>query len=267
MNWLQQIDAGKLLLFTVILVRVSGLTMIAPIYGTRDVPVQSRILLSVMLALLITPVHWQAGLDLPTGLLPYLVLLGSELLVGISLGLGMMILLSSLQLAGEMIGRTSGLMLSDIFDPHTEASVPLVGQLMYFVALAAFVAIGGHRLVMAALLDTFQALPPGRAAVPDSLVQTFALLVTESLGLGIRASIPVVTSLLMATVVLGLVSRTLPQLNVLMLGFGLNALLMFGVLALTLGAAVWVFQEQIEPTVTAVLEMLHSTAASAQGVP
>jgi flagellar biosynthetic protein FliR len=128
---------------------------------------------------------------------------------------------------------------------------------MSMVAMAVFVCIGGHRIVMAGLLDTFQTIPPGGATVPESISEAFVMIVSESFRLGIRAAVPVVTALLLSTLVLGLISRTLPQLNILMVGFGLNAMLAFATTALTLGAAVWAFQERIEPTLDVLLEALH----------
>lgn len=257
MSWLQQLDAGKFLLFTLVLTRTSGLVVTAPIYGTRDIPAQARVLLAVILAVLITPGQWHVAVDYPGSIFQYLVVLGSELLIGLCLGLGIVVLVASMHVAGELIGRTSGLMLSDVFDPSVDASVPLLGQLLALLATAVFVCIGGHRMVMTGLLDTFQTIPPGSALMPRSLMDAVLLLTSESLSLGIRASVPVVTALLLATVVLGLISRTLPQLNVLMLGFGLNTMLTFATLAVTLGAAVLAFQGQIEPTLERLLEAIH----------
>ena len=69
--------------------------------------------------------------------------------------------------------------------------------------------------------------------------------------------LPIVTAILLATLVLGLIGRTLPQLNILVLGFGLNAMLTFAILAVSLGAIVLAFQEQIEPTLRLMFETLH----------
>jgi flagellar biosynthetic protein FliR len=80
----------------------------------------------------------------------------------------------------------------------------------------------------------------------------------QSFSLGIRAAAPATIALLLATLVLGLISRTVPQLNVLILGFGLNSLLIFGSLALTLGGITWAFQEQIEPALEVLLDALHT---------
>jgi len=258
MDWLRQLDLEKFLLFTLVLSRVSGLTMTAPIYGTREVPAQARVLLAVALALLITPTQWAVAVEYPGSTIHYLVFIGSEVLIGLCLGLGIVILFSGVQLAGQMASQIGGLMLADVFDPGSDTSVPVFSRLLLLVTLAVFVCIGGHRMVMAGLLDTFQTIPPGSAAVPHSITETFVALLTQSFSLGIRAAVPVVTALLLSTLVMGLISRTLPQLNILMVGFGLNSMLTFATFSLTLGGAAWAFQEQVEPALEILLEALHA---------
>ncbi len=262
MDWLSQIDATKFVLFTLVLTRVSGLVITAPIYGTPDIPARVRALLAVSLAVLITPTQWDAAVQDPGTTLQYLVLIGSELLIGLTLGLGILILFSGIYLAGQMIGRIGGLILADVFDPSAEASIPMLSRLLFLVTLAVFVCIGGHRMVMAGLLDTFETIPPGSGAVPTSVAEAFVLLLTQSFALAIRAAAPVVTSLLLSTLVMALISRTLPQLNILAVGFGMNSMLTFGAMALSLGAAAWVFQEQLEPAWEILLETLHAPVQS-----
>jgi flagellar biosynthetic protein FliR len=225
MSWLLQIDMEKLLLFTLVLTRVGGLTMTAPIYGTKDIPMQVRALLAVALAALITPSQWNVAVDYSGSVFQYLIFIGGELLIGLSLGMGIVILFSGIQLAGQLIGRVSGLMLADVFDPAVGVSVPLFSRLLFFVSMAVFVCIGGHRMVMAALLDTFQAIPPGGGGLPLSVAAALEELLAQSFSLGIRAAAPMVTAVLLSTLVLGLISRTLPQLNILAVGFGLNSML------------------------------------------
>jgi flagellar biosynthetic protein FliR len=265
MDWLLEIDVGKFLVFTLVLTRVSGLVMTAPIYGTTEVPMRIRALLAMAISLVILPSQWGTPLGDPGTTLNYLVLIGSELVVGLCLGMGITILFSGVQLAGQMIGRIGGLMLADVFDPATGISVPLFSRLLFLVTMAVFVLIGGHRIVMAALLDTFTTIPLGGTVSPvllneqffDSLVKAFTLLLTQSFALGIRASAPVVASLLLSTLVMGLIGRTLPQLNILAVGFGMNSMLTFGTLGLVMGTGALVFQEQVEPAVKILLDALY----------
>ena len=271
MAWLQQLNVEKFLLFTLVLTRVSGLTMTAPIYGTKDVPARVRTFLAVALAMLIAPSQWNVDVAYPETTLNYLVFIGSELLIGLCLGLGITILFSGVHLAGQMIGRISGMMLADVFDPTLETEVPTLSRMLFMVTLAAFVCLGGHRIVMGGLLDTFQTIPPGSLLpwrVPGfqtpsaggfegTIPGTFVLLLTQSFYLGIRAAVPVVTALLLSTLVMGLISRTLPQLNILMVGFGMNAMLTFAIFWLTIGAAAMLFQPQVSAAMETLLEALQ----------
>ncbi len=257
MHGLPWLDADKFLLFTLVLTRVSGLTMTAPVFGAKDAPARVRALLALAIALLILPTQWHVPVDDPGTTVNYLVFLAAELLIGLCLGLGMVILFAGLQIAGALIGRLGGLMLANVFDPTMDTEVPLFSRLLFLTAMAVFVCIGGHRMLMAALLDTFAALPPGGGAVPLSVADALVTLVSQSFLLGIRAALPLVTALLLSTLVLGLISRTLPQLNILMVGFGMNAMLSFAILGVTLGGAVWALQDQIEPALNVVLNALH----------
>jgi flagellar biosynthetic protein FliR len=270
MDWLRHFDAEKLLLFTLVLTRVSGLLMTAPIYGANDAPMQVRSLLAFTLAVLVTPSQWNVHVADPGTTLSYLVFIGGELLIGVCLGLGIMILFSGIEMAGDLISRAGGLSLSDLFDPTFNADVPLFSRLMLLIATAIFACIGGHRVVMAGLLDTFTAIPPGgciaglfathsatvagQAGFLASLSETLVTLITQRFELGIRVCMPVVVAALLATIVLGLIGRTLPQLNVIAIGFGLNAMLTFAMMLLSLGAGFLVFQDYLAPALATLLE-------------
>ena len=153
-----------------------------------------------------------------------------EAAIGACLGLGVLVLLHGMTLAGELIAQASGLGIAEMFDPTIEENISLFSRLMFLAAVTVFLCIGGHRMVMAGLLDTFQTIPPGSGELPASLADGFTTLVAMSFSLGVRVAAPVVTALLLATLILGLIGRTLPQLNILALGFGLNSLLAFAAL-------------------------------------
>lgn len=245
------------MLFTLVLCRVSGLVMSAPVFGNANIPMQVRALLSFAVALLLFPSHWHLPVSAPGGTLEYLVLVGSEVLVGLCLGLGIEVLLSSAKVAGQILGLASGESVAEMYDPQADESFAVHSQFFYVTAILVFVCLGGHRLTLGALLDTFQAIPPGKAgAVDASLVDVFQTLVAQSFSLGIRAAAPAVVALVLTTLVLGLLSRTLPQLNVMALGFGLNSLVMYGMVMLSLGTSLFVFQDQIEPALESLVASL-----------
>jgi flagellar biosynthetic protein FliR len=274
MNSLAILNVEKFLIFTLVLTRTSGLLIASPVFGSTQAPATVRALISLALAALIMPSQWFATLPYPGSLLVYVLVIGGELVIGLVLGMGISILLGGIQMAGDMVSRVGGLTLSEIFDPTTSSNVPLFSQLLGLLSTALFMILGGHRMLLGGLLDTFSAIPPGGgvamffgtgdgASDPGflaSLVQMFLLLITQSFHVAIRAAAPVVTAVLLATLVLGLISRTLPQLNVMVVGFGLNAMITFGVFFLTLGASLLVFQDQIVPTVQVLFQGLRIPA-------
>jgi flagellar biosynthetic protein FliR len=178
-------------------------------------------------------------------------------LLGLTLGFGVTLLFSGVQLAGQVISQMSGMSLGDVFNPGVDDNIPLFSQLLYLVALTIFLIAGGHRMVMAGLLDTFAALPLGGMSVPDSLGEMVVTLLVQSFSLGVRTAAPATLALLLASLVMGVISRTLPQLNVMAFGFGLNALTTFGILSVSLGGMAWLFQDEIEPMLRTVIETLR----------
>lgn len=244
MAWIEQLLLSQLLVFTLVLVRVSGVVMLAPIFVSHEVPARIRALLAVALAVLVTPLQSGSPGGAPQTLVDFALAAVGEGLVGVMLGLGVMLLFAGVQLAGQVVAQVSGMQLADVFNPAFDASVPVFSQLLYLVTLAVFVLIDGHRMVLAALLDTFERLPVG-APLGGDLVDTLATLLTQSCSLGIRAAAPTMVALLLATLVLGLVSRTLPQLNLMAMGFGISAVVTLGGLAVTLSAVAWLFQNEV----------------------
>ncbi|MEI8375009.1 MAG: flagellar biosynthetic protein FliR [Planctomycetota bacterium] len=270
-NPLALLNVEKFLIFTLVLTRISGLLISSPIFGAKEAPAMVRALVSLALAVLIMPSQWFATLPYPGSLLVYVLIIGGELMIGLILGMGISILLGGIQMAGDMMSRVGGLSLADVFDPTTSTNVPLFSQMLSLLSAALFMIMGGHRILLGGLLDTFSVIPPGGGVAmflgtgtgssgPEmlaSLVEMFLVLITQSFHVAIRAAAPVVTAVLLATLVLGLISRTLPQLNVMVIGFGMNAMITFGVFFFSLGAALLVFQDQVPPTLQILFQTLR----------
>lgn len=250
MTSLAQIETllhDHLLVFCLVLSRVSGLIAIAPIYGSRDVPVRVRGLLAVALALLIAPSQVRHSPEsLQTGS-DFVIAAAAELVIGLVLGLGMLILLTGIQLAGQMISQLSGMALADVFQPGLDTRMPVISQLLVQVTLAIFLLVGGHRLVMAGLLETFGTVPPGSGMAYRPVVSAVTTLLAQSFILAVRAAAPAMTALLLATLLLGLVSRTMPQINILVVGFGINSMVTLVMILLSLATIAWTFSEVLVP--------------------
>jgi flagellar biosynthesis protein FliR len=254
---LESFLTGRFLIFTLVLTRTGALVATAPIFGATGVPRQAKVIFAVMISLLVMPVHLGASLVPMSSLGDYARLVVNEALVGLFLGIGITVLFSGIQVAGQIASQMSGLSLGDLVSPGFDEDVSVFSQLFYFLALAVFVAIGGHRMVMAGLLETFAWAPPGHAALHGDFVEVFTSIAAQSFALGIRAAAPMVVSLLLATIVLGLISRTLPQINIIAVGFGINSLLALGALFLSVGIIAWAFQDPALATIERLQEIVR----------
>jgi len=244
--------------FTFVLARVGGLVVTAPLFSFAALPWKLRVFLTIALALVIAPIELSAPPALPQNLPVYAAQLGGELLIGTLLGVGVMVLFAGAQLAGQIIGQMSGLSVAEALNPGFDEQAPVLANLLQMTALAVFVAIGGHRLLVGALLDTYTAMPLGRAELLSSVGKLVPALMAESFSLAVRGAAPAVVALLLATVSLGLISRTLPQMNIMAIGFGLNLVVTCAILALSIGGIAWLFQEQLEPAVETIVASLRT---------
>ncbi len=248
-----------------VLARIGALVATAPIFGTRAAPFQARALLAIMLTLVVTPLETSAAPADVTHLLVFGHYVLNETLLGLLLGLGIMILLSGVQLTGQIVSQLGGTALADSFDPNIDDNTSVFSQFLYFLTLAMFVLLDGHRLLAEAVLDTYTWLPPGKAMLGGSYVTALTALLGQSFLLGVRAAAPAMAALLLATLVLGLIGRTLPQINILVVGFSVNALLTVGCLAASLGAIAWAFPQQTTTAIDMLRDAVRMAARAGAG--
>src|SRR5262245_388361 len=249
---------SRFMVFTLVLARTSALVATAPIFGSVALPRRVKALLAVTLSLLVTPVFLNTALPPAENILEFARLMVNEVLIGLLLGLGIHILFSGIQVAGQVVSQMSGLSLAEVVDPAFNEDASVFSQLFFFLTLAVFVAIGGHRIVTEALLQTFTWAPPGHAALGDTFIEVITDITTQSFALGLRAAAPLLVALLLTTIVLGLISRTPPQINIIAIGFGLSSMMLMGVLFLSLGVIAWTLQGPI----LVVLHELQSAVVS-----
>jgi flagellar biosynthesis protein FliR len=248
----------QFLIFVLVLTRLGSLLMTLPMLGTASVPLQIRALLAVGISFLLTPLYWGQPIPAPENLFVLGALLAREAMLGLALGLAVLILLSGMQLGGQIISQTSGMTLADVANPTFDTTTPLLSQILEMLAVAVFFLAGGHRLVIGALLRSFEWMPPGTGQLPDGAVEALSQITSQSFEIGIRAAAPVMVALLVATLVVALISRTLPQLNAVAVGLNLNSLMVLGVMAFCLGSAAWVFEHELETSIDTLMDTLTS---------
>jgi flagellar biosynthetic protein FliR len=222
--------------FTLILFRLTGLFLVAPLFSSRDTPARVKLGLAALTAFLVFPLVPVSLTSLPRDLGGFTGFVLAELGVGITLGFATTLFFSAFQLAGQHIGQQMGLSLADIVDPFSETEVSLIGQFQFFLALAIYVAVGAHRWLLGAVAESFHAVPLGGFRATPQLIQLVSDAFGNLLGLSLQLAAPVLVALFLSTVALGFVARAVPQMNVLILSFPLQIGLGLGVILATLPA-------------------------------
>jgi flagellar biosynthesis protein FliR len=180
--------------------------------------------------------EFRLSLPAPVSVVEYAGLALMEFGVGIALGLGVMIVVSGLQMAGSLIDGQIGVSLGDVFNPEFHSNATISGEMLHQLALVIFLIVGGHTLMVSALVDTFQALPVGYAWVASPTIELLSDFVHQSLALAIKISAPVIGIMAVVGLSMGFLGHTIPQINVLVIGFPVRTLLGIFILGLALPA-------------------------------
>lgn len=243
MEFLLSIYTNQFLIFLLVLARVSGLVAVAPMWSSRAIPRRIRVFVALGIALIITPLWWHTPVDNPGHVVHLAVLMASEFAVGLSIGLAVMICFVGVDLAGEILGQMTGMRLANTASPDYNASMSVFSQFLHMLMLTVFLVSGGYQYLLDVFFQVFERMPPGKAHVSLSVIDALAEIISYSFALGLQLAAPMLLVLLLSLLVMGLIGRTMPQFNVLAVGFGVNSLVMLGTLFLSLGILIRVFHE------------------------
>ena len=250
------LHADKFFFFGIVLARLGAMLMTAPLFGSRLIPLHIRILSIFVLATLITPFQWHSTSAIAFDHHVLLFNILANVLIGASLGVTMLIMFSGVQLAGSVICRSGQMATEGSSDELTAIQGPLASRILQWTALIIFVVMGGHRLMMTALLDSFQSIPVASHLLPERLHEIAVHMASESFRLALRIGAPIITALLASTLVIGLLSRALPQINSFSIGLTVNLWVTFLTLFFSLAVMAYLFQDYVHAFIGAWNSML-----------
>lgn len=247
MQWMSQWLVDHLLLGALVMARLS-MVLLALQSIVVAIPRRVRVLLAILLTAVVLPgVSAQPSVSNPEigNVLDLAIAVGHEALIGLLIGATIQLIVTGIQLSGEVITATGGLQLGQSTDPNTGERLPTMARMVGLLVVAVMVAAGGHRLIFGALLESFREMPPGQVVISDSMLTLIIDQLTAGMLAGIQVAAPVVAALLLTNLVTGLISRTMPQINVLAVGLSINALALLVVTAITIGSVGLIFQDEL----------------------
>jgi flagellar biosynthetic protein FliR len=235
--------------------RILALVSSAPFFGARGIPMTTKVGLAFMLTIVIAPLAGPMPAVQP-GSAAGLYIVAQQLMIGFAMGLAIRVLFAAVEMAGHIMGLQMGLGFATFFDPQNSGQTPVVGQFLGLIAMLLFLAVNGHLLIITALVESFQTLPIDLHPLANEGWRTLALWGGEIIRGGVLISLPVVAVLTMVHVVMAVLTRAAPQLNIFSLGFPLTLAVGFMVISLSMNYFMPTFSAMIETTMSMVMKIV-----------
>lgn len=227
---------AQLWIWLIAMVRPGAAFLAAPIFSARAVPVQLRLILSLALGMAamnsVVFVQPAGGIASFAGIL----LVISEVLIGLAMGFALQIGYSAAFVAGEVIANTMGLGFASMMDPQSGASSQVVGQFLSILATFLLLGMNGHLMLASYVVQSYKAFPPGGPLLPNEAVYDLVLFGGSLLGAGLTIALPVGFALILIQLVMGMLARSAPALN--LFSVGMPVALYAGLILLAIAAPV-----------------------------
>lgn len=227
---------AQLWLWLLAMIRPGAAFIAAPIFGASAVPVQIRIILSLAIGMAaLNTVHIQLP---PNGVasIAGVALVAGEVVAGIALGFAVQLGYSAAYIAGEVISNAMGLGMATMVDPISGTSTPVLSNFLSMISTFMFLAMDGHLLLIRYIVASYAALPPGGGLMPASAFGAIVTFGGTMIAAGVTIALPVAFTLILVQIVMGVLARTAPALN--LFAVGLPATLLVGLILLAIGAPV-----------------------------
>lgn len=232
--------------FLLIFVRVTCFFIMMPLFAYRTIPTTVKIGLGFYLAWIML-----FTIDAPAFEIngAYFLLVIKEALVGLLIGFIAYLMFSAVQIAGGFIDFQMGFTVANVIDPQTGVQSPLLGQYFYIISLLFLLSVNGHHLLLDGIFYSYKFIPIDKPWIPFGN-ESLALFLVKSFSsmfvIAFQMSIPIVGSLFLVDVALGIVARTVPQLNVFVVGLPLKIFVSFILLFFTMATLMGVVSHLIE---------------------
>ena len=235
--------------------RISGLMIFAPFFGSNVIPMQIKAALTIALTAVLYPIYSTHTMNVSLPHWPLLV--GSELLIGIAIGITTNVAFEAAQLAGQILSTQMGYSLVNILDPTTQVESTVMSVFHQTLAMLIFLELNVHQWIVRAIANSFTYLPPGTAAIHPMFAQALLHEGSAILETGLQLAAPVLGATMLADLVLGLLSKASPQLPVMLLGTALKSMLGIAILLASLHYWPGLFERYFRESISYTEHVLH----------
>jgi len=223
--------------------RVAALFTTAPIFGNRSIPKQVKVGLAAVLTLAMLPLVGPKVGAAPADMISMITQIAAETAVGFCLGFMVQLLLSAFQMAGYYIDTQMGFGIINILNPFTEQQTSAMGQFMYQLAMTLFLIAGGHLFLIATVAGSYVTVPPGGAHFSGDMSGAFTAFLGQLFVISVKIAAPAAAVLMVVDIAFAIVARTVPQMNVFIVGMPVKIIVGLLTLAIVLPVLAFVISQ------------------------
>ncbi|MFZ5981431.1 MAG: flagellar biosynthetic protein FliR [Candidatus Zixiibacteriota bacterium] len=224
----------KIQLFFLILIRISGLFIIAPVFSNQALPKMAKVAATLMFSLLLVTVFKDTVITPAISMIELVGMCFREMLVGVLIGLVFNLIFISVQGAGSLAGYQMGMYIASALDPMTQGESSQIGTFWALLATLVFLAIDGHYLIIQALVTSFQAIPPGMVTMNGTVGDLIIKYSAYIFVIALKIVSPVMVTLFLVDISLGTVAKMMPTMNVFFVGMPVKIVAGLAVMAMSM---------------------------------
>lgn len=212
----------KITIFMLVLLRCTGLFVIAPIFGRRSIPQYFKIGFSFFIALVIFNTQANESLGEISSIWVYAGIAAKEFLVGITIGYVGFLVFSGIYVAGQFIDMQIGFGIVNVLDPVSNTQVPITANFYYTITMLIFMVMDGHHLLIRALVQSYNLVPIDSANFNSALMNDVLRVFGNIFVIALKIAAPVIAAVFITDISLGIITKTVPQLNIFVVGMPLK---------------------------------------------
>jgi len=220
MNYVFELVQGKYEVFLLILVRITGIFLISPVFSRNNTPTIIKIGFSFVVSIILLNVIDSNIINID--IFDYSILIVKELAIGLLIGFISYLFFTALYLSGQIIDMQIGFGMVNVMDPQHNVQIPIMGNYYYVFAILLFLLIDGHHLLIKGIIQSYDFIPIGEFIFTQDLLNQMIYIMGQVFTIGFKISSPILATIFLADVLLGILARTMPQMNVFVVGMPLK---------------------------------------------
>ena len=230
---LYELLQGHIAVFLLTLTRISGIFIVSPFFGSMNISVYFRVGLALAMTVMLFPVIDKLGpVAAPETIIMFAVTAIGELFIGWLIGFVAYISFAAITMAGKVMDMQVGFAIVNVVDPTSGQQIPLIGSFLYNLAVIILLVTNGHHMIIAALVESFRVVPLAGMEPNISMALLIANFTSGIFLTGMKIAMPITFAILLTNVGLGILARTMPQMNIFVVGIPMQ--LMIGITILSM---------------------------------